>query len=222
MAAMKGIWGFGLLLAGVIAVLVVMRGPSHTPAPAERAHKTANPAQLRASRLALPRELEGVYLGMDLAELQRVRPSAKPNPKADEAQHIVYGEALPGASRAMYFLGRRSFLLEKLQVATQFRGVENIQTRVAAHSTRYGAATGIWDCPDQGASHLATRRFTWQVEGIALMDVYLLIGDTVSATLYAAPKQVIGESLRGAGCAPAQSDGLTQFPVPRLTVPRAP
>jgi hypothetical protein len=221
MRTMKGAWVWGALLAGVVTALVAV-WRSERPIPVERAHKAASDAQLRASRLALPGELVGVYLGMDLAALRRARPRAGVNAKAEETTHFVYDEALPGAARAVYLVRKSDLVLEKLQLATQLRGVDDIQTRVAAHSARYGAVTGIWDCPDRGRAYLATRRFTWQVEGIALMDVYLILGESVSATLYAAPPSLIATSLREAGCVAVRDDGLTRFPVPRASLPRSP
>jgi hypothetical protein len=221
MPSMKSVWVWGALGGAVIVALVAMWRSTHTAAPVERGHRTANAAQLRASRLALPTELAGVYLGMDLGALRRARPRAQVNQAAEERLHVVYGEPLANAMRAVYLVRKSDFVLEKLQVASQLRGVDDIQPRITAHSNRYGAVTGVWDCPDRGKAYLATRRFTWQVEDIALMDVFLIVGESVSATLYAAPLPVIAESLRNAGCVATKDDGLTRFPVPRASVQRA-
>jgi hypothetical protein len=221
MRVMKGAWVGGALLAGGIITAIAMAHRAHTAAPLEHAHKAANAAQLRAARLALPKELSGVYLGMDLAELRRARPAAKVNAEAEEPLYFVYDERLPSKSRAVYQVRKSDLALEKLQVASQLPGgVDDIEARVAAHSARYGAVTGIWDCPDRGRVYLATRRFTWQVEDIALMDVYLIIGENVSATLYAAPQAAIVQSLKGAACVATHDNGLTSFPVPAATVKR--
>lgn len=220
MRSMKTAWVWGALGAAALVALAAMWRSTYRHAPVERAHRGASAAQQRASRLALPRELAGVYLGMELTELRRVRPRAQVNQAAEEPLHFVYGEPLANAMRVVYLVRKRDLVLEKLQVASQLRGVSDIEPRVGAHSARYGAVTGVWDCPDRGQAYLATRRFTWQVEDIALMDVYLIVGESVSATLYAAPRALIAESLRNAGCVAVKDDGLTQFPVPRATLRR--
>jgi hypothetical protein len=207
---------FALVCIGALALTWQQSsGKTATASNETRTGHAVPSSWLRASQQALPNTLAGVYIGMDVTQLKSVRVRAAPNQKSvDDPAYIVYGESLPNRSRAMYFFDKRSLALAKVQVAEQLPGIEAIQERINTNATRYGAATGVWDCPNQAGSHLATRRLSWTRDPVGVEDVYLVVGQTALATLYVAPSQLITAELKAARCVTTPEGRLTFFPVP--------
>jgi hypothetical protein len=165
----------------------------------------------RASQRVLT-DLPGVYLTMLQTDLVRVRPAARRNSEGDEPTRLLLQEELPNGRMALYFTDKNDLRLQRVQLATRLRGVEEIQDRVDAEGARFGVPTGIWDCPLLQGS-LPTRRFTWLQDGVAVMDNYLIVGESVSATLVVAAAAVIKDSLMQANCRPVPPDRMSKFPI---------
>jgi hypothetical protein len=174
----------------------------------------AGPDQVgRDSQRFLPPELAAVYLGMSPTQLTLARPKSVRNQRADEGSYLVYDEGLSQASRVLYSFGSARLALEKVQIASELANVQQIAPRIAAHAQRLGTPSGVWDCPAD-VKRLPTRRFSWTRGHVGAMDVYLLLGARVSATLYVAPSGVIRDSLANARCTPTPPERLKAFPIP--------
>jgi hypothetical protein len=196
-----------LVLLGLTVLCGACSNATHEP-------EAAGPDVLgRDSQRLLPDEVAGVYLGMNPGRLLLARPRAKLNTQAQEPVYVVYDEAISPTVGVLYMFRSGTLKLEKVQVATRLSGVEAIAPRVAAHAQRYGDASGIWDCPGDGG-HVPTRRFSWTRGSAGAMDVYLLVGEQVSATLFVAPTGVIREAVMSARCVPTPPERLSRFPVP--------
>lgn len=201
----------GAVLTLIFAAVRFFRGGDEVAVSSAR--PSAVPAKTplaRASQQVLV-GFPGVYLTMLQTELMRVRPGAHRNAEGDEPTRLLLQEALPDGDKVLYFIDETDLRLQRVQVATKLRGVEDIQGRVDAEDARYGATTGVWDCPLMQGS-LPTRRFTWLSDGVGIMDNYLIVGDSVSATLVIAPAAAITESLVRASCRPVVPDRVSKFP----------
>lgn len=165
----------------------------------------------RESMSLLAPTLKGVYFGMTQPELQRARPRAVRQARADEPEYLMLEEALPSQERVLYGIDSKALTLSKVQIAGKLDGVEEVQGRVATMQGRYGTPTGVWDCP-MVPGQLPTRRFTYQRSTLGVMDSYLLLGQQLAVTLYIAPTRVLRASLTMAQCSPTPADRLARFP----------
>ena len=169
----------------------------------------------RESDALMPPLLEGIRLGMTKIEARRARPALTPNTAgADPAEpHLEsWEERFENGARAVYVFERESELLQRVQVLSLLPDVRAIAPHLTAMNEQYGTPTGVWDCPDtQG---VPTRRFTWRHGNTTIADIFLIVGNRVSQTLYIAPTPVIHLSLRRAACRPlTDRDQLGNFPV---------
>lgn len=167
------------------------------------------------SRRLMPDLLEGIYLGIPLAEARRARPRMTPqidNSSPELANRVVFEERFPNGARAVYVFERETNRLERIQVLSLLPNVEALAPHLAAMNEQYGSPTGVWDCPQTG--NVPTRRFTWRHGETTIADIFLIYGDRVSVTLYIAPSDVMAQSLRRSACRPVESrEDLERFPV---------
>ncbi|HEY8432709.1 MAG TPA: hypothetical protein VIL20_30270 [Sandaracinaceae bacterium] len=167
------------------------------------------------SRRLVPDLLEGIHLGMPLADARRARPRMTPqlgHTNPDMANRVVFEERFPNGARAIYFFDRETDRLERIQVLSLLPNVEAVAPHLAAMNEQYGSPTGAWDCPQTGT--VPTRRFTWRHGETSIADIFLIYGERVSVTLDIAPSAVMERSLRRSACRPVQSrEDLERFPV---------
>lgn len=177
----------------------------------------------RESEALIPDLLEGIYLGMPLAEARRVRPRMTPELSNDNPEArgtTIFDENLPNGARVVYVFTRSPDRLERVQILSMLPSVEAVAAHLAAMNTQYGAPTGIWDCPQTGG--VPTRRFTWRHGETTVSDVFLVVGERVSVTLYIAPSAVIERSLRMGSCVPVNDPArIGAFPVAQPSEPAA-
>jgi hypothetical protein len=168
----------------------------------------------QASRSRLPADLAGVFLGMDEDALKAARPSARRHPRSDAPDYYVYHERRSPAGQVLYLFQRSTQRLARVQLAEQLPDDAALPVRIQRLQQRFGAPSGIWDCP-MVAGQLPTRRFSWTRGGagdLGIMDVVLLLGPRVLATTYFGEIGDIQGSLRSAGCVPTPPERLSKFP----------
>lgn len=167
------------------------------------------------SRALVPDLIEGVELGMSLAQTQERRPRMAHNAgdqNADEPRMRFMEENLENGARVVYGFEVETERLQRIQVLSLLPSVEAIGPHLEAMNAQYGTPTGIWDCPNTGGVH--TRRFTWRHGQTTVSDVFLVYGGRVSVTLYIAPSGIIFRSLMMAGCrAVRDAEEAATFPV---------
>lgn len=160
----------------------------------------------------IPDLLEGVRLGISLAELQQVRDVVAKQDARGEVMD-VYEEMLSNRAQVIYAVDGELDVLMRVQIMSSIppRGVApHLEAMVA----QYGAPTGIWNCPATGAGGVPTRRFTWQGSAVTVQDILLIHPAGVSQTLYIASTESIAASLRIAHCQRVQSrEELDALPI---------
>lgn len=163
------------------------------------------------SRDLMPPMLEGIGLGMNLDEIRGLRGDRLQPSRNREEGKIWMEEALGNGAQILLGFEATSRRLIQVQVLSRVP-VEAIAPHLTAMSEQYGSPTGIWDCPNTGG--LPTRRFTWRKNHTTIADVFLVHPGGISITLYIAPTETIGGSLRMASCRPIQSrEDLGNFPI---------
>lgn len=166
----------------------------------------------RESHRLMPGPLQGVELGMPYEELSEGR-ALRAARDTDDPTMQFFEEILQNNAQVMYGIDRELQVLSQVQVLSRLP-VEGVAPHLAAMSAEYGTPTGIWDCPSSGAAGVPTRRFTWRHSAVTIQDVFLVHSSGVSVTLYIAPTEIIGASLRISHCQPVRSaDALETFPV---------
>jgi hypothetical protein len=155
-------------------------------------------------------EATGVSLGMVASELTRARPTTVGEAKLDSETHFAFREATRAGGSLLYLVSKATMKLERIQAQDMLR-VEDIEPRIQAQISRFGAPAGAWDCPALPSS-LPTRRYLWLSREMAWVDNYLVVGDRVAATLYVAEHATIQSSLRDARCTPTPADRAALFP----------
>lgn len=180
----------------------------------ERARQREERLRQESERL-IPDLLEGLYLGIPLADARRARPRMTPelqNAGPEEENTIVFEERFPNGARAIYVFERETDRLQRIQVLSLLPSVDAMAPHLVAMNEQYGTPTGIWDCPQTG--NVPTRRFTWRHGETTISDIFLIYGNRVSVTLYIAPSGIIERSLRMAACRPVRSrEELESFPI---------
>jgi hypothetical protein len=164
------------------------------------------------SATVMPDLLEGIALGSSLEEVRAIRGSAmilddRPAEEGIEQWH----ERLPNGGEVMYGFEQRLGLLLQVQVLSLLPDVNAIAPHLRAMNEAYGSPTGIWDCPRTG--DVPTRRFTWRRAETAVSDIFLIVGERVSLTLYITTSDRTAHSLARSGCRPITPDALDVFPV---------
>lgn len=163
------------------------------------------------SRDLMPPMLEGIGLGMGLDEVRGQRGEGLQPSRNREEGKIWMEEHLRNGAQILLGFEASSRRLIQVQVLSRVP-VEAIGPHLTAMSEQYGSPTGIWDCPNTGG--LPTRRFTWRKNHTTIADVFLVHPGGISITLYIAPTETIGNSLRIAACRPIQSrEDLGNFPI---------
>lgn len=212
----KGTWVALLLLAPV--VLGLSWALIRKPAASKQATASAGPDAFgRDSQRFLPEELAPVYLGMPMRELVRARPFAQRLEKGDDEFFFTYDEGIASGRRVIYAVSKTDLRLTKVQVLSELASVQGIAPRIDRHQARFGPPSGVWDCP-QLSDQLPTRRLSWTRGQVGVVDIYLLVGERVSTTLYVAPTSVVHESLARARCVRTKPEHFKTFPVPAPTV----
>lgn len=164
------------------------------------------------SATLMPTLLEGIALGSSLEEVRALRGAAMiPDDRPAEEGIQQWHERLPNGGEVMYGFEQRLGLLLQVQVLSPLPDVNAIAPHLAAMNEAYGSPTGIWDCPRTG--DVPTRRFTWRRAETAVSDIFLIVGERVSLTLYITTSDRTGHSLARAGCTPITPDALDVFPV---------
>lgn len=160
----------------------------------------------------MPRLLEGIALGSSLEEVRALRGRAMvPDDRPAEEGIQQWHERLSNGGEVMYGFESRLGLLLQVQVLSLLPDVTAIAPHLQAMNEQYGPPTGIWDCPRTG--DVPTRRFTWRRAETAVSDIFLIVGERVSLTLYITTSDRTQHSLARAGCAPISPDALDVFPV---------
>jgi hypothetical protein len=164
------------------------------------------------SRRLMPPGYEGVYIGMPLAGLTRVRSAVVRDsepPRADGT--ILYSENDPGGARVLYLLARGT-IVSQVQFLARLRTEQEFAPHLSALVARYGTPSGIWDCPES-ADVSPMRRFTWRHEGASAMEAVLVHASMIAVTLIVAPTEDVGAALNRAHCEPITSPAqLEHFP----------
>jgi len=206
--------GVGGLLGAIALAWCGIRAPEE-PAerPASEREKVVRPDSTfeRASATQMPKPLQGVFLGMDQAELSAVRPAAARREAADREQHYVFDEELGTQGRALYIFSKDSATLAQVQLAQRLADDVAVGARFERLQAEYGPVSGVWDCFSAG--QLPTRRFSWVRGGLGVMDVILLLGEQAHATLYLASLTDMQDSLATAGCVPTPPERFSKYPV---------
>lgn len=186
---------------------------------ARRAERVAGEAEaseplVRDSAAKMPREIEGVALGMTLDALRQTRSQARPSRSREAVNgERWFEERLESGAQVLYRITGRTDRLTQVQLLSQTT-VEAIAPHLVSMKERYGQPTGIWDCPAESAAGVPTRRFTWRDENVTLQDVFLVYPGGVSITLYIAPTLAIAQSLRIGRCTALGPDAdLGAFPI---------
>lgn len=165
----------------------------------------------RESAELMPPPLAGVELGMTLEELRAARSGLRPG-RSDAAMDF-FEEVLSNNAQVMYGVDREMNRVSQVQVLSRVP-VEGVAPHLVSMNGEYGTPTGIWNCPASGAAGVPTRRFTWRRSAVTIQDIFLLHPSGVSVTLYIAPTEIIGASLRISHCTPVRSqEELAEFPV---------
>ena len=172
---------------------------------ARRAADTAERVgALRAASTPLvPDTLDGVELGMTLAELRDVRTVRAKRDAADRSLNF-YEEMLTSNAQVVYGVDPNFDTLAQIQIMSSIPPV-GVGPHLEAMVTQYGSPTGIWNCPAAGPTGLPMRRFTWRGNAVTLQDILLVHPRGVSQTLYIAPTDAIAASLRISRCVPVRS-----------------
>jgi hypothetical protein len=210
-----------ILLGGGILAFNVWTDHEAAIAEAERdARRAEREAEAEAARAelreesadAMPELLEGVALGQTVDEVRRARPprALAPSTSRSDPDLSLFEEHLPNGAEIMYGFDADDGTLVQVQVLSLLPTLEGLTPHLAAMHERYGAPTGIWDCPRTG--DMPTRRFTWRRSHTTIADVMLIYGNRISLTLYIATSDAMGVSLRRSGCHPTPPDQLDQFP----------
>lgn len=166
-----------------------------------------------ASQRLLPEDYNGIFVGMRLSELRTVRRGMQRSQQA-RAQGQLWEEDDSSGARVLYLISQ-SELLEQVQFMSRLEGTSELAPHFTALQQRYGAPTGVWDCPETDEAP-PLRRFTWRREGASMMEAVLIYGNTVSLTLVVAATEDVGAALQRSRCAPVQSaQQLAAFPVAR-------
>jgi len=164
------------------------------------------------SRALMPTLLDGVALGTSLEEVRALRGAAMiPDDRPAEEGIQQWHERLSNGGEVMYGFEERLGLLLQVQVLSLLPDVNAIAPHLRAMNEAYGSPTGIWDCPRTG--DVPTRRFTWRRAETAVSDIFLIVGERVSLTLYITTSDRTAHSLARAGCTPITPDALDVFPV---------
>ncbi len=165
----------------------------------------------RASAAQMPKPLQGVFLGMDQAELSAVRPAVQRRAAADRERHYVFDEDLGKQGRVLYIFSKESAKLAQVQLAQRLADDFAVSARFERLQAEYGPVSGVWDC--LAAGQLPTRRFSWLRGEIGVMDVVLLLAEQPHATLYLASRSDMQESLSTAGCVATPPERFSKYPV---------
>jgi hypothetical protein len=213
-----GRWGrggwLGLAAVGLLGLLVFFSvGRQSPPAPGASLPVPTSPLG-RASAQRLPRELKGVFLGMEAAGLKLVRPRAKHHAAADGSGYAALTEVFPapGTRKQVLYLfesGRRR--LARVQIAEPLAGPEAVIPRIADLQSEYGPPSGVWNCPPR-EGQLPSRRMTWTRGLVGVMDVVLMLREHASATLYVAAVADVQTSLEQAACVAVSPEKFNKFP----------
>ena len=211
--------GAGLLVAGGVYFLV---GRPRTQ-PGNRPNGAASPraaeapptdweALRRESARWMPDELKDVRLGMDEAELRKLRPAARPDVRGGRPQEPYHWlvESL-GGSEVRFAVSDEAGRLVRIQVLSKLPSLPALQAHLAAMNERYGSVSGLWRCAT--GDGLPTLRFTWRGHRVSVADIVLIHPGGVSVTLDVAPDTLVGRSLQLGGCRPATREDLDQ-PLP--------
>ncbi len=214
----------GAVLLAVIGGVWAMNAYEADQAEERAARRHARREERRAAGLAeleelrdesasvMPPALEGVALGMPLDEVRRLRGAGMvPDDRPAEEGIQQWHERMPNGSEVMYGFEQRLGLLLQVQVLSLLPDVTAIAPHLRAMNEAYGSPTGIWDCPLTG--DVPTRRFTWRRAETAISDVFLIVGERVSLTLYITTADRTGFSLARSGCTPVTPENLDVFPV---------
>lgn len=160
----------------------------------------------------IPDVLGDIALGMTLDEVRRVRGSAMaPDDRPAEEGIRQWHERLPNGGEVMYGFEASVGVLLQVQILSLLPDVTAIAPHLTAMNEMYGVPTGIWDCPRTG--DVPTRRFTWRRSETGISDIFLIVGERVSLTLYITTVERTAQSLSRAGCQPIAPDALDSFPV---------
>ena len=202
-------------LVGAIALawcgIRAQQAPAERPAGAREKVVRPDSHFERASATQMPKPLQGVFLGMDQAELRAVRPAALRREEADREQHYVFDEDLGAQGRALYIFSKDNATLSQVQLAQRLADDVAVAARFERLQAEYGPVSGVWDCFSTG--QLPTRRFSWLRGGVGIMDVILLLGEQALATLYLASLSDMQDSLSTAGCEPTPPERFGKYPV---------
>jgi hypothetical protein len=214
---MGGFRGAAVGAVGLLALIALFwKGQVAPKAPATEAGADRPPAIRpttslgRASAAQMPKALQGVFLGMDQAQLSAVRPEARRQSAADRDPFYVFDEALGAQGRALYMFSKESATLAQVQLAQRLGDEVAVGARFERLQAEYGPVTGVWDCMAPG--QLPTRRFSWLRSGVGVMDVVLLLGEQSLATLYVASPGQMQESLASAGCVATPPERFSKYP----------
>lgn len=165
-----------------------------------------------ASEELMPDLLEGVRLGITLAELQEVR-NVVPKQDAQGEVMDMYEEMLSSRSQVVYAVDGELDVLMRIQIMSSIPP-RAVAPHLEAMVARYGAPTGIWNCPATGAGGIPMRRFTWRGSAVTVQDILLIHPGGVSQTLYIASTESIAASLRISHCARVRSrEELDALPI---------
>lgn len=178
-----------------------------------RAQVEEQMAPLRdASEALIPELLTGVRLGIPLAELQEVRTVVPKQDARDEVMDM-YEEMLGTRAQVVYAIDGELDVLVRIQIMSSIPPW-GVGPHLEAMIARYGAPTGIWNCPATGTGGIPTRRFTWQGSAVTVQDILLVHPGGVSQTLYIASTESIAASLRIAHCQRVRSrEELDALPI---------
>jgi hypothetical protein len=201
-----------VLLGGLALLVWWPEAPPPEEAPRRETEDVWAGVREESARL-VPDAIAGVRLGMTREEIHRLRPAVRPDTRTGaEPGLVLEREDLANGARAFYAFEASNARLQRIQLSSILGSTAEISPRLHAMNERYGAPSGVWDCPDTGG--VPTRRFTWRAAHTTVSDVFLIYGGRVSATLYVAPTEVIERSLSISGCRPLESrEALDLFPV---------
>lgn len=162
----------------------------------------------------MPDELRGVYVGMPLVELQRVRPRLRPG-RASRPEAPHWEETLDGGARVVVQVAPRIDVVLKVQVLSRLEDVTALRGHFEALRSRYGDPTGFWDCPERDDAS-PVRRITWRGARTTLMEAILVYGGGASVTLVVSANDDVARALAASACTPVTQETLAHWPIARV------
>jgi hypothetical protein len=212
-----GKWGGRAAFAAVVLALLwaAWRSTQVDRAETRRRVGDLDAALAEASKELLQGELPGLTLDLSFQRAITVRSRVKRYAEGDREGLKTWVEPMDKGKSALYFFAAETGgvgRLQRVQIASNVKGLEAVVARVQAREARLGPPSGVYDCPAV-PGQVPTRRYTFKRGTASAMEVYALVGEQTAITYYVASTTQIRDSLKEAQCAPTPPERAARFPV---------